>query len=263
MSRPLRQTRRAHRQPPRHAPAVAELVVVRRLSAFTLKMRLLDSYQVLLLDMNGTFMFGEDRFGPEQDFYATYRALGGSRMNSSDVTRAVLECYAGMLRDSRSPEHINDFPSVAEGLRCYARTGEDDVALLEAVFAAHELGSIPPEYSKLLQRLSSTHQLGLVSNIWARKAPWLHEFARAGLADIFSVLVFSSDSRSIKPSLSPFRQALSAFSSASRVLFIGNSLKRDIAPAKSLGLDTAWIHSDDPSPLADYVVCDLLAIEVA
>ncbi len=27
--------------------------------------------------MNGTFMFGHDRFGHEQDYHATYNALGG------------------------------------------------------------------------------------------------------------------------------------------------------------------------------------------
>ena len=35
-------------------------------------MKLLDRYRVLLLDMNGTFMFGEDRFAAHDDFYRTY-----------------------------------------------------------------------------------------------------------------------------------------------------------------------------------------------
>jgi len=38
--------------------------------------RFLDQFPVLLLDMNGTFMFGHDRFGPDEDYYATYRPLG-------------------------------------------------------------------------------------------------------------------------------------------------------------------------------------------
>ena len=41
-------------------------------------MRVLDRFKVILLDMNGTFMFGQDRFGPEEDFAATYRRLGGT-----------------------------------------------------------------------------------------------------------------------------------------------------------------------------------------
>ena len=44
--------------------------------------RFIDQFSVLLLDMNGTFMFGEDRFGEGEDFYRTYRALGGRRLVS-------------------------------------------------------------------------------------------------------------------------------------------------------------------------------------
>ena len=29
----------------------------------------LGQYPVLMLDMNGTFMFGQDRFGSEEDFF--------------------------------------------------------------------------------------------------------------------------------------------------------------------------------------------------
>ena len=30
-------------------------------------MAFIDAFDVILLDLNGTFMFGHDRFGPEQD----------------------------------------------------------------------------------------------------------------------------------------------------------------------------------------------------
>jgi HAD superfamily hydrolase (TIGR01549 family) len=213
--------------------------------------------------MNGTFMFGGDRFGPGEDFYSTYRALGGARLSPIEVKRAVCACYDGMLRDCRTPERFDDFPSVADGLRCYAGVADADLEDLEAVVATHELGSVPAAYSDLLRRLACTHQLGLVSNIWARKSPWLEELARAGLADVFAVAVFSSDSRSVKPSLRVFRQALTAFPASSRVLFAGDSLRRDIAPAKALGLHTLWLCAGGSSPLADYVFPDLLGIEVA
>jgi len=39
---------------------------------------MLSRFTVVLLDMNGTFMFGGDRFGPEQDFAATYHALAAA-----------------------------------------------------------------------------------------------------------------------------------------------------------------------------------------
>jgi putative hydrolase of the HAD superfamily len=224
--------------------------------------RLLDQFSVLLLDMNGTFMFGEDRFGADEDFYATYCALGGTALGPNEVRTAIRSCYEGMLGICRSPEKFDSFLSLAEGLRRYAGAPEGELPLLERVFAAHERGFIPPDYAALLCRLSKTHQLGLVSNIWARKEPWLAEFDRAGISDVFACKVFSSDGRSIKPSEVLFRRALESFPEDSRILFVGDSLRRDVEPAKALGLATAWINPrGGDSPCADYVLPSLLAIE--
>lgn len=225
------------------------------------EMRLLERYPLILLDMCGTFMFGMDRFGAEEDFHATYRAFGGVRLDEAAVTLAIRACYQGMARDHESPECVDDFPSVVEGLRRYAAVSEEDVPHLEAVFTAHEVGEVPPAFAALLQRLGRTHQLGLVSNIWGPKAPWLAELARAGVTDAFRVMVFSSDSRSIKPSPALFRKALNAFPGGSPLLFVGDSLRCDIAPAKALGMATAWITPEGSSPLADHVLPDALALE--
>jgi putative hydrolase of the HAD superfamily/5'-nucleotidase len=225
-------------------------------------MKLLDRFPVLLLDLNGTFMFGEDRFGIGEDFHATYRALGGVRLDSAQVSAGIRGCYEGMLSLYRSPGSFDNFPSLAEGLRRYADVPASELHLLEQVFTVHERGLVPPAYAALLRRLSQTHQLGLVSNIWGRKEAWLAEFGRAGISDVFKGMVFSSDSRNIKPSPSLFRLALQSFPKNSRVLFVGDSLARDIEPAKALGLATAWINPrGEVSPYADYILPDLLAIE--
>lgn len=158
--------------------------------------------------------------------------------------------------------YYDDFPSLAEGLRKYAKAPETELPLLEQVFAIHERGSISSAYAALLRRLSQSHELGLVTNIWARKEAWLSEFDRAGISDVFKCRIFSSDSRSIKPSPKLFRRALQSFPADSRVLFIGDSLHRDIEPAKALGLATVWIsRSGKTSPYADYTLASLLAIE--
>jgi putative hydrolase of the HAD superfamily/5'-nucleotidase len=223
---------------------------------------LLDQFSVLLLDMNGTFMFGEDRFGADENFHATYHSLGGTELSPAQVSSGIRDCYEGMLRLYRSPQYYDDFPSLAESLRRYANVPESELRLLEQVFTVHERGSIPPAYAALLRRLSQTHQLGLVTNIWARKEIWLSEFRRAGVSDVFACQVFSSDSRSIKPSPALFRSALQSFPSASRVLFVGDSLECDIEPAKALGLATAWINPrGNISSLADYILPSLLDIE--
>jgi hypothetical protein len=46
----------------------------------TQSLSMLSRFTVVLLDMNGTFMFGGDRFGPEQNYADTYHALGGRRL---------------------------------------------------------------------------------------------------------------------------------------------------------------------------------------
>jgi putative hydrolase of the HAD superfamily len=225
-------------------------------------MKLLDRFSVLLLDMNSTFMFGEDRFGAGQDFHATYRAFGGTALTPAQVSAAIHDCFQGMLQLNKLPENFDNFPSLAEGLARFANAPKEEHPFLEQVFAAHERGTIPPAYAALLCRLSRTHQLGLVTNIWARKETWLSEFDRAGISGVFTCPIFSSDTRSIKPSPALFRAALSAFPANSRVLFAGDSLFRDIEPAKALGLATAWINPlGKTSPHADYLLPNLLAIE--
>jgi putative hydrolase of the HAD superfamily/5'-nucleotidase len=211
--------------------------------------------------MNRTFMFDEDNFGPDEDFHTTYRALGGRLLSKEEVQTSIRTCFDTMLGLYQLPENFDNFPSVAETLRRQNGVSETELALLEQVFAKHEQGIVPPAYAELLRRLSRTHQLGIVSNLWSRKEPWLAQFERIGIADVFTCKIFSSDSRSIKPSPVLFKTALQSFSSAARILFVGDNLERDIKPAKSLGLATAWLTTTETgSPYADYVLPDLLQI---
>lgn len=225
--------------------------------------RVLDRYRAILLDMNGTFMFGEDRFSEAEDFFATYRLLGGSRLDRDAVVAAVRCCYREMSRLYVDPSKLDDFPSLAEGLQTFAAVDTLDIPLLANVFAQHERGHVPHDYAACLQRLSRSHQLGVVSNIWAKKDLWLCEFEKAGIADIWQVTIFSSDSRSMKPSHRLFRQALDTLDvPISEILFVGDSLRVDVQPAKQLGLDTAWINrGNEKHPQADYVVPSLLELE--
>ncbi|NGP88476.1 hypothetical protein [Fodinibius halophilus] len=50
----------------------------------------------ILLDMNSTFMFGEDNFDDNQDFYNTYRKLGGKKLSRNSVNNIIRDCYNGM-----------------------------------------------------------------------------------------------------------------------------------------------------------------------
>jgi HAD superfamily hydrolase (TIGR01549 family) len=230
---------------------------------------MLSRFAVVLLDMNGTFMFGGDRFGPEQDFAATYRALGGRRLDARVVQDGVLACFEtlGVIYDDSA--RCDSFPAVLDTLRDLPTTRnlpENELNLLERVIAAHELGRVSDKYALALKRLAATHHLGVIANIVSRKRPWLNEFARAGVLDLFATTVFSSDSCSIKPSRKLFEQALRAIEAPrSEVVFVGDSLRCDIGGAAGAGLASIWIdrtgrgrQPGDPQPIL--IVRDLLEL---
>lgn len=225
--------------------------------------RFLDRFSTILLDMNSTFMFGEDRFGEQEDFFATYVKLGGKRLDRAAVNLAIRECYKGMSIDYEDMSKVDNFPSLAQGLMKYASVNKNDLAFLEAVFAHHELGRIPEEYANCLKRLSQTHRLGVVSNIWAPKDLWLNEFKRVGIGDLWHTINFSSDGRSIKPSRQFFRKAITACNvSLSEIVFVGDNLRVDIEPAKSYGLTTVWVTTlAETHPSADRIVPSLFSLE--
>jgi putative hydrolase of the HAD superfamily len=226
-------------------------------------MRLLDRFPVLLLDMNGTFMFGADRFGAGEDFHATYRSIGGSRLSPAEVTRFIRACYDGMSREYDDPECYGDFPSLTEGFQRYVRPPESELPLLECVFTLHEVGFVPAWAAALLCRLASSHNLALVTNIWAPKDAWLAEFKRVGIGDVFRHTVFSSDFRCIKPSPRLYHEALRSIDALAReALFVGDSLRYDIEGAKRVGLATVWLtRQPHPHPSVDYVLSSLQEIE--
>lgn len=158
--------------------------------------------------MNGTFMFGHDRFGDDEDFHATYRRLGGKALSDEEVHGFVRSCGDEALRCYADSSCFDSFPSIGEVLARDGRLSRAEALLIEHTIAHHELGQVPDWAAAALRALAQKHRIGLVTNIWSKKAPWLAEFERAGIGDVFEVMVFSSDSRSIKPSPRIFRTAL-------------------------------------------------------
>jgi len=219
-------------------------------------MRFLDQFTVLLLDMNGTFVFGHDRLGPDDDYFATYTSVGGHNLDRDTVVRTIKAVVDALWRVYDDPRYIDDFPTVAEALaQCSSGIDGDELSVLEEVIALHEFGSVPPAHDQFLRCIAKTHGLAIVSNLWSRPDRWLSAFRDRELHAIFETMVFSSQTRSIKPSRLLFDRALAAFPAESSVLFVGDSLERDIIPAKALGLATAWIApAGSVATAADVVV---------
>lgn len=218
-------------------------------------MTFLSQFSVILLDMNGTFMFGHDRFGPDEDYFATYQRVGEHQLDRGRVQQVITAAIGRILRSYSDPERVDDFPTLGEALRECGELEERDVLDLERVFTHHELGHVPPAHAEFLHKLARVHALGLVSNIWSPPGRWLSTFDDSGLLSLFKTIVFSSEGRSIKPSRLLFQRAMAAFPPGSATLFVGDDLQRDIIPAKALGLATAWIAPrGSADPAADVVV---------
>jgi putative hydrolase of the HAD superfamily/5'-nucleotidase len=222
--------------------------------------------------MNGTFMFGGDRFGPPADFHATYRASGGSRLTEEAVRRAVSDCYGRLDAIYLNPARTESFPQVremlAESPACDGMPATE-VELIEDVFARHEIGRVPDEYATALRQLATTHRLGVVSNLWSRKPLWLDEFSRTDVLSLFEIVVFSSDGPYMKPAPALFRQALTALPvPPSSVVFVGDCLRCDIGGAAAAGLDSVWVNAGGAarppnSPIPTFEIRSLLELASA
>lgn len=96
----------------------------------------------------------------------------------------------------------------------------------------------------LLRRFEKRYQMGVVSNFYGNVAALCRE---AGFSDVLSCILDSSVVGVWKPDPAMFQMALRMLDlPAGRVLFVGDSLERDILPARSLGMRTLWMRGPKP-----------------
>jgi len=231
-----------------------------------MKARFIDTFAVILLDMGNTFMFECDRFGPEVDYYSTYRDFGGTTLGSETISRFINALFNHLVAIGRIPAYYDNFGSVRSYLEKLSKSAElpdTELNILENVFAQHEVGVIPDSHVEIIQHLSRSHPLGIISNIWAHRSVFEDALRHCGIFDLFDVVVWSSDYSCIKPSPQLFRRALAHFSvEPTHVLFVGDNLIGDIGGARAMGMPTVWINSEegrlseeDPQP--DLIISDL------
>ena len=208
-------------------------------------MRYIDQFQVILLDMANTFMFGVDRFSETEDFAATYRSIGGTQLSDREVQDLIRRVFEAMWTDYGNPAYYDNFPlvrSYLEKLSAPLALSAREQTLVEYVFALHEVGTVSDTHTQVLHKLRHTHRLGVVSNIFSTSRVFLQEFERMGIQEIFEVIVFSSEHGPMKPAATLFEKTLQAFPvNRSAVVFVGDSLLHDIVGAQSVGLATVWI----------------------
>ncbi len=194
-----------------------------------------DRFTHLTFDCYGTLVDWERGI-----LQAAGRAIG-SRAGPSDAA-AILELYA---RHEAAEE--------ARPYRTYRQ-------ILKAVLAgiARDLGADPPPPRALeefaasvgrwppypdtveaLRRLKARHRLVILSNV---DDDLFRETARM-LEVPFDEVITAQQVGAYKPSAAMFRAALERLGvPRGRILHVAQSLYHDHAPAKALGLRTAWIH---------------------
>jgi len=172
--------------------------------------------KALLLDMNGTFMFGEDNFGPDEDFSKHYHNLGGliDRETTNKIIRSI---YSFLEKIYPDKQYQLNFPSIENTLEKITdiELSNHEKRLLINTFSHHEIGHVTDEYVEVLHELNNKYQLAVVIDIWSPKQAWISLFEDLGIDKLFSASSFSSDHGMVKPSPRPFELVIDKLNRAS------------------------------------------------
>lgn len=128
--------------------------------------------------------------------------------------------------------------------------GEVDYKILGAGIVAYRkarYGVLKP-YPNVVKTLEGLKRrklkLGIVTDAPRLKA-WIR-LSSANIADFFDFVITVADVKRRKPSPSPFKRALRTLKfKPKEILFIGDSLKKDIAGAKKIGMKTVFAEYGD------------------
>ncbi|MEJ2621269.1 MAG: HAD family hydrolase [Candidatus Thiodiazotropha sp.] len=211
--------------------------------------------KALLLDMNSTFMFGEDRFSDSEDFSIHYYKIGGT-LPKYEINGIVREAYQYL--DTRYPDenYRHSFPSLESAIIEVggATLERKEIEKIIDTFAFHELGHIPNEYAVALHKLKHRFTLAAVIDIWSPKKAWLKQFEETGISGVFSATSFSSDHGMVKPSPKPFELVLKQLGiTGSETIMVGDSPRRDLGGAKAAGISCILVGgATHPDALKSY-----------
>lgn len=125
-----------------------------------------------------------------------------------------------------------------------------------------EAMAFPPEHRPLLEWARTRYRLAVISNFdhtpTARRL-----LERNGIAEWFEQVIVSAEEGVCKPHREIFLRTLSRMRLTPReALFIGDNLDIDIAGAKGVGMDVAWVNRGgeavrDGIPAPDYTLASL------
>jgi FMN phosphatase YigB (HAD superfamily) len=198
----------------------------------------------LLLDMNSTFMFGEDRFEDKTDYSEYYNKTGGG-LPSDAVNRIIRDVLSYLGGLYTCEKYQNSFPTVEQAIIKISdlSISAEEIDNLIKTFSYFEHGYIPVEYVLALKKLKIKYKLALVADIWAPKDMWLETFNCLGIDQLFSAMYFSSDHGIVKPSPKPFEMIVSQLNVPKReCVVIGDSVRRDLDGAVAADISCILVN---------------------
>lgn len=219
-------------------------------------------FGILLFDMGNTFMFGGDAFSKDQDYEATYRTLGGNNLTNKNLHEIFYYIYGTLLKRSRNEKFIDDMLTVEQLIESdefFSSYYAEDKILLEKTFAVHECGVVSGSNRKTLLELSKSHKLGVISNVWCKSEYFREQLKKDEVYDLFDIVIFSSDQRSVKPSKNIFNIAIQHFGETpEKLVYIGDNYKRDIVGSRNAGMKSILVNNSESSKVTGNIKPDCI-----
>lgn len=194
-----------------------------------------DKYDALTFDCYGTLIDWET--GIVDALTPVLRAHGIDGMNSDDLLSLYAEFeVAGKSGEYRKYRHV--LHATVDGI-CqrlgFAPTPQERSCLTDSIGTWRPF----PDTTHSLQRLKTKYKLCIISNV--------DDDLFAGTAQQLGVamdyVVTAEQAGSYKPSHNNFALAVSRIDiPKERILHVAESIKLDIVPAKSFGMDAVWVH---------------------
>ena len=157
----------------------------------------------------------------------------GLKANRGEALKLIFELY-----DKYGYEYEHVFQALLKRM-----TGKINYGIVAAGIVAYRKareGLLYP-YPDVVPTLNKLHRKGIKLGIVTdapRIRAWIR-LAAIGIQDMFDVVVTYDDSKEKKPSLKPFNLALKKLRiKPEDVIVVGDSIERDIVPAKRLGAKT-------------------------
>ena len=222
--------------------------------------------KTILFDASNTLFFGDGKEFERANLYSVYYYLWqqGIDLNAEEINPEMLwlRWQALRQRPKGDSEHrqLTSTKTDLEELFSTIESVKLDLKLLEKLEEVYYEGVVAatqalPLMQKVLALLSKDYKLVVLSN--TRSHYFIEEsIRRAGLLDFFDFVVTSEAVRWRKPEARIFEAALAGVGTGvgagpNETVMIGDSLEKDVAGAKALGIYTIWLSLNSISELSD------------